>query len=154
MSRRRGLLVALAALTVTMVAVAPVEAGRRWCSKDPIFLIAGTQVNVEVAIWEEHQPAVTGPIAVTLYVPLNVSAVLIAVDDGYNGYGEVVSIVPTSRLALTNRGPRVLVEVTVPASRVDMPVNVFVTPLGHRTISVNGKPNNIVPVNLVVPQAA
>src|SRR5688500_9921147 len=72
MPRKRGLVVVLTALVLALVAVAPAQAGRRWCESDPVFLIAGRQVNVVVAIQEEHVPAVTGPIAVTLSVPPDV----------------------------------------------------------------------------------
>ena len=152
--RGRGFVVAIMALVVALAAVAPAQAGRRWCEKDPVFIIAGTQVNVVVAIWEEHQSAVTGPIAVTLYVPAEVHAILHATDDGYNGFGEAVSIVSLPRLAVKKEGVPVIVEVTVPADRVDMPVDVFVTPAGARTSSVNGKANNLVPVHLTVEPAA
>lgn len=152
MFKQRGLLVALMALALALavVAVSPAEAGWRWCERDPVFSIAGTLVNVVVAVREEHQSAVTGPIVVTLYAPIGVNALLISTDDGYNGYGEVVSIVPASWLTVTGRGVQVRVEVTVPASRVDMPVDVFVTPAGARTVSVNGKSNTVVPVQFTV----
>ena len=150
MPRQRGLIVALMALAIALATVTPAQAGRRWCQADPIFLIAGTQVNVVTAIWEEHVPAVTGPIAVTLYVPPDVQAIPIFTDDGYNGFGEVVSIVPTPRLSVTQQGVRILVEVTVPANRVDMPFDVFVSPADASTASVNGNANNVIPVRLMV----
>ena len=140
----------LTTLMLALVVVAPAQAGRRWCEADPVFLVAGTQVNVITAILEEHQPAVTGPVAVTLYVPPDVSAILISTDAGYNGFGEVVSIIPTPDLSVKNRRVEVLVEVTVPASLADMPVTVFVTHDGARTKSVKGTSNGVVPVQLKV----
>jgi hypothetical protein len=154
MSRQRAVLVALFTLVVAFVAVAPAAAGRRWCEIDPVFQIAGRQVNVVTAIPEEYQSAVTGPVAVTLYVPSGVEALLISTDAGYNGYGEVVSIVPVSWLSVTARGVQALVEVTVPISRSDVPVQVFVTPDGSRTFSSYGQANSNIPVVFVVQPAA
>ena len=150
MSRQRGFLVALCALVLTLVAVAPAAAGRRWCEADPVFLIAGRQVNVVTAIPEEYLSAVTGPVAVTLYVPDGVSAQLLATDAGYNGYGEVVSIVPVSWLAVSRRGVEAVVEVTLPASHAGVPVEVrAVVDRGpHGTTS--GAANAVIPLRLVV----
>ena len=150
MSRQRALLVAITSMVLTLILVAPVGAGRRWCEADPVFLIAGRQVNVVTAIPEEHVPAVTGPIAVTLYVPAGVSARLVATDAGYNGYGEVVSIVPVSWLAVTRRGVEAVVEVTLPARRADVPVEVraIVDRGPHGTTS--GAANAVIPLRLVV----
>jgi hypothetical protein len=154
MSKQRALLTGLTMMVLTLVLTAPANAGRRWCEADPVFLIAGREVNVVTAIEEENVPTVTGPVAVTLYVPTGVSALLVSTDAGYNGYGEVVSIVPVSWLAVTKRGVEVLVEVTIPANRTDVPVNVFVTPAGGWTVMEDGDANEVIPVRFFVSPAS
>ena len=153
MLRLRGLLVALAALALALVTASPADAGRRWCEIDPVFLIAGSQLNVAVSIWEEHQSAVTGPTVVTLFVPEGVSADLIFTDDGYNGYGEVVSIVPASWLAVSKKGVEVVVEVTLPASRSDVPVLVDAVTADGKTNSTRGVSNTVIPIQLEIEPA-
>jgi hypothetical protein len=154
MSRQRAVLIVLTTLVLTLVAAAPAGAGRQWCEKDPVFLIAGRQVNVVVAIMEDHQPAVVGPIVVTLYVPDDVNATLVSTDDGYNGYGEVASIVPVSWLTVTKRGVQVRVEVILPASLTEMPVKVIATPADGRTTTARGNANVVIPLDLTVSPAS
>ena len=153
MSKQVRLILALVALALA-VAVSPVEAGRRWCEKDPVFLIAGTQVNVITAVPEEYVAAVTGPVAVTLYHPLGVDVELLAVDDGYNGYGEVVSIVPTAELQAAKRGVQILVEVTIPVGAGDVPVRVTAMSADGRSVSAKGTGNAVVALGLNVSPSA
>jgi hypothetical protein len=150
MSRQRGFLVALFAVVLTLVVAAPVDAGRRWCEADPIVLIAGTEVGVVTAVLEEDLPVVTGPVAVTIYVPEGVPAFLVSTDAGYNGYGEVVTFLPVPWLTVTERGVQARVEVVLPAGRPNVPVQVAVSPGGARTASVSGRANTAIPVQFMV----
>src|SRR5215211_3187456 len=81
------------AVVVLLAAAAPASAGRKWCQKDPAFLVAGIYVSVDVAVYADQTPHVTGPIGVTLYVPLGTDATVAFTDDGFNGHGEAVAIV-------------------------------------------------------------
>jgi hypothetical protein len=154
MNKLRGIYVALTALALALVVASPAEAGRRWCEIDPVFLVAGTQVNVAVSILEEHQPAVTGPTVVTLFVPVGASAVLTSTDEGYNGYGEVVTIVPASWLTATKKGVPIAVEVTVPASRSDLPVLVEAASADGKSKSTRDVANAVITVQLTVEPAS
>ena len=73
----RYLLAVLIAVLTAMVLAAPTDAGRKWCRHDPVFLVAGVQVNVEGAIPEENEVNVAGPMKVVLIVPVGVSTSLV-----------------------------------------------------------------------------
>jgi hypothetical protein len=87
--RSRWGAVALALLALLLLA-APVEAGRRWCARDPIVRVNGTQLQIWVAIPEEYLPFVNGPIRTTVLTPAEVAREVVYLDEGFNGYGEVV----------------------------------------------------------------
>jgi len=73
-----------------MVFAMPAFAGRAWCAKDPIVRLNGEDVQIWVAILEEYEPLVTGPIEVKVATGPKVSQELIYLDAGFNGYGETV----------------------------------------------------------------
>ena len=124
----------------------PAAAGRQWCRTDPIVVVAGTPVNIEAAVPFEHQGAVNGPINVVVYVPLGVAAEVTYVDAGFNGHSEEVVIVASRQLQAGRAGIQIQVDVTVPASRDDVPVAAWVTPTKGRAASVVGRANQVVPV--------
>ena len=82
-----------------------------------------------------------------VYVPVGVKAELVSVDDGFNGYGEEVMIVPSQRLRVLRKGISISVQATLPANRNDIPVSLFATPDGGRTVSANGRSNAVVSVS-------
>jgi hypothetical protein len=143
--------VALAALAFVIV-MAPVDAGRKWCQHDPIFNIAGTTTPVYIAVYEDLQAHVTGPIAVTLSVPAGTAVEVTYVDAGFNGFGEAITVVSDPQLKVTSRGIPVRFKVTVPSHKI-MPVLVTVAPGSGRAISVSGKTNTAVTVNTAVASA-
>jgi hypothetical protein len=152
MFRNRRLMGVMLAALVFVIVVAPVDAGRRWCRADPIFNIAGITTSVDVAVYQDLQVHVTGPIAVTLSVPPGTAVEVTYVDDGFNGFGEVISVVSDPRLKVTSRGIQVRVQVAVPADTI-MPALVTVTPSSGRASSVAGKTNMTITVNTTVPSA-
>ena len=149
MSRNSRLVPVLLAVLALLVVTAPVDAGRRWCQKDPIFSIAGTSVPLYVSVYDDQQSHVTGPIAVTLSVPAGVSVVVTYVDSGFNGYGEKITVVTNSRLKVTSKGVQTQFQVSVPAD-VTMPVLVTVAPANGRSTSVTGKTNSVISVNATI----
>ena len=143
--------VALAALAFVIV-MAPVDAGRKWCQVDPIFNIAGTTTQVEIAVYEDLQVHVTGPIAVTLSVPPGTAVEVMSVDGGFNGYGHAITVVSDPRLNVTPRGIQVRFQVAVPSARI-MPFLLTVVPSSGRASSVTGNTNTTMIVNTTVPSA-
>jgi hypothetical protein len=143
--------VMLAALVFVM-AVAPVDAGRHWCRVDPIFNIGGTTTSVEVAVYQDLQHHVTGPIAVTLSVPPGTPVEVTYVDDGFNGFGEAITVVTDPRLKVISRGIQVRFQVSLPADKI-MPVLATVAPSSGRASSVAGKNNMTITVTTTVASA-
>jgi hypothetical protein len=148
-SRLMGVM--LAALVFVSV-VSPVDAGRKWCRVDPTFNIAGITTPVEVAVYQDLQVHVTGPIAVTLSVPPGTPVEVTYVDDGFNGFGEAITIVSDRRLKVTSRGIQVRLQVAVPASKI-IPDLVTVAPSSGRASSVPGTTNSTITVNTTVVSA-
>ena len=143
---RRRLVATLVALALAVVVVAPASAGRTWCRRDPGFRVAGTTVNVWVGVPEADQARVTGPLKVILYVPVGTHAVVEFTDDGFNGHGEEVIIIPAKQLKHQKNGVRVQAEVTVPAATNDVPVTVSVVPASGRAQTGFGKSNQVVSI--------
>jgi hypothetical protein len=81
----------LIAFCAILLLVSPAVAGRSWCMKDPIVRLNGVEVQIWVAIPEEFVPAVNGPIAVFVRTPHGVVQETVLLDDGFNGYSEVVT---------------------------------------------------------------
>jgi hypothetical protein len=148
------LLITLASLTAVLVLVAPsADASRKWCRRDPVVVVAGKKVNIEVAIPEDRQSAVTDALKVVVYVPVGVNAKVVAVDEGFNGFGEEVMIVPSRRLRVTKKAVSISVEATLPASRNDVSVALIVTPDGARAVTANGRSNSALSVSVKVAAA-
>ena len=137
-------------LMVFLLVAAPAFSARAWCRRDPVFTVASVQVNVVIAIPEEHQPHVNGPLKVILYVPVGVVANVILIDEGFNGLSEEVLIVPSRKLRASARGNQIQVAATVPATRNDVPVSLQVIPAVGRSATIYGKTNAEVSVNTTV----
>src|SRR5687767_7488390 len=78
------------AFVVAAVVAMPADANIRWCKADPVVEFDGTRVQILVAVPEEMQSLVNGPIFVALGAPREVTKTLISTDQGFNGHGEVV----------------------------------------------------------------
>jgi hypothetical protein len=106
----------LAALAALLVIV-PASAGVLWCAKDPIVALNGSEVQILVAVPDDLQSVVNGPIAVRVATPDGVSQELVFTDAGFNGHGEVVAFA-TSRGAVNADGSfNARIDVAVPADR-------------------------------------
>jgi len=149
MSRNSRLIPVVLAAVALLLIVAPVDAGRKWCQNDPTFSVAGTSFPLYVSVYDDQQSHVTGPIAVTLSVPVGVSVVVTYVDNGFNGYGEAISVVTNSKLRVTSKGVQTQIQVSVPAD-ISMPVQVKVAPANGRATSITGKTNTVISVNATI----
>lgn len=88
---RRCGIVAIFATVMFVLVTGPVGAGLQWCPRDPIIALNGQEVQIWVSIPEGDQDAVTGPIDVDVMTPAGVTRDVLFTDEGFNGYGEVVS---------------------------------------------------------------
>jgi hypothetical protein len=88
---RRLCLPACLAFLALLVLLAPAAAARQWCMRDPIVALNGAPLQLWVGIPEEYVPLVNGPISVTYRVPARVTREVVHLDEGFNGFGEIVT---------------------------------------------------------------
>lgn len=104
----------LATLTMLLVAL-PAAAGMEWCEKDPIVRLDGTTVQILVAIPQQYERLVTGPVDVEIATPEGTKREVVFIDAGFNGQGERVHFVDEGRG--TGQSLPVGIRVTVPLQR-------------------------------------
>lgn len=92
------------ALVATLFVVAPASAGRRWCARDPIVNLSGHELQVLIAIPDEYVHLVNGPVDVTFKTPAGMTRSVVFTDDGFNGFGEVVSFDDDPKGSVNPRG--------------------------------------------------
>lgn len=129
-----------------VVGVSPAEAGRQWCHRDPVFLIGGAYVSVDVAVYDTMQGKVTKPIDVVLSVPPGVSASLVSTDSGFNGLGETVSINTNKQLKATKTVIQVRVTVTVTSTQTT-PLLITIVSKSGRSTQMTTRTNQSVTLN-------
>jgi hypothetical protein len=131
-------------LLAALILVLPAAAGRTWCYADPIVLLDGATLQVEVAIPTEYQPAVNDAIVVTIATPAGVSRETIFTDAGFNGLGEVVIYRDSDDEVAADGSFPVRVTVEVPVDRSQLrslelsprvPVQALVTTGGATTVA-------------------
>jgi hypothetical protein len=148
--RRMSMALALGLLALLVLA-APAAASRKWCAKDPIVRLNGAHVGIWVAIPEEFESLVTGAIQVKVITPPGVSQELVFLDDGFNGFGEVVKFTESKDLQIRPDGTfDVMAEVWVPIDRTavklqgmktkTIPLQVTIIANGELVTDENGTP--------------
>jgi hypothetical protein len=85
-------------IVLFVLVAAPAGAGLQWCPRDPIVSLSGQTIQIWVAIPEDDQAAVTGPIEVQITTPRGVSQEVLFTDEGFNGFGETVEFRERGRL--------------------------------------------------------
>lgn len=123
---RRTLLCLSLALLASLLIATPAAAGRSWCARDPIVILNGRAVQVWVAIPEEYVSLVNGPIEVQFQTPAGMTRSVALTDDGFNGYGEVVSFSEDTRSWISPNGDfsvRIWVSVPIDESRAEARIN-------------------------------
>lgn len=143
--RRLALSAILPLLAVLLFAV-PAGAGLTWCKSDPIVRLNGTEVQIWVAIPEEYQAYVNGPIDVEVATPKAVTREVVFTDEGFNGHGEEVRFTDLKGPVMHKTFP-VVIRVKVPIDRaslgsnVTIPVQVEIVPDNAAAIIVSGTTN-------------
>jgi hypothetical protein len=87
---KRFAMSALLTLVALLAITNGADAGLGWCRRDPIVVLNGVRVQILVAIPQEYEWNVTGPIQVVVSTPPGVSRQLVSTDAGFNGLGEQV----------------------------------------------------------------
>ncbi len=129
-------------LLALLLCALPAAAGLEWCYRDPIVRLNGTQVQILVAVPEEYQALVNGPVNVEITTPTGTTREVVFTDAGFNGHGETVIFYDggTSRGAAFSVGIRV----TVPLSQQKaIPVQVTVIPENAKGVVVTGTSDGV-----------
>jgi hypothetical protein len=127
-------------LLALLLSVAPANAGWMWCAKDPVVRLNGTSVQILVAVPQELQTAVTGPIQVVVSVPVGVATALVSTDAGFNDFGETVRFVTDPNLPKLGNLFIAQVRVTLPTATgaPPLPTMLTITPENGAARSVTG----------------
>ncbi len=133
---RRLVISAIMPLLAVIFLAVPADAGLIWCKADPIVRLNGTDVQIWVAVPEEYQSYVNGPIDVEVQTPELVTREVIFTDAGFNGHGEVVRFTDLDGTVLSDAFP-VIIRVTVPLDRSLLGTEVAV-PVQVQAIPDNG----------------
>lgn len=97
-----------------------------WCKSDPVVQIGPNIVDIVLTAPADAPFKVTGPNEIVIMVPESVSATAVRLV-GF-GRGEIVSVVHSEELAVTEDGIEVVVQAFVPATDDAMPVSVDFAP--------------------------
>lgn len=114
------------ALVAVFAVVTSASAGRAWCRADPVLIVNGDVVDIQVASSLQMFGSATGPIEMVVYVERGTRANVILEDFGF-GYGYDTRIEEVRKL---DRGVRARVEVRAPATDSALPVAVHGTRVG------------------------
>ncbi len=123
---------------IALVALSGTIFAGGWCRADPIVEINGEEVQVWVAIPDNMQSAVTGPIEVRFSRPWGTNASVTYLDDGFNGYGERVRFF-TDSPANADGSMNIQVFVTVPVDLSKLPAGVWKVPVQLEIVTDNGR---------------
>ncbi|MEZ4520526.1 MAG: hypothetical protein R3A46_02620 [Thermomicrobiales bacterium] len=109
-----------------------------WCRADPIVEIDGEAVQIWVAIPENLQPAVNGPIQVIVSRPWNANSRVLMLDSGFNGHGERVTFFANNG---RNRDGSMDIDVfvVVPINQQALPPGTWQAPVMVEIITAKGK---------------
>jgi len=118
--RKISLLSPLLALVAVLVLVTSASAGRAWCRADPVLMLDGDVVDIQVSSSLAMYRSAAGPIEMVVTVPNNVRANVLLQDFGF-GRGYDVEIVRSDAL---DPGVRARVALRAPASDSTLPVTV------------------------------
>lgn len=120
------LTIALAVCAALML-VTSASAGRAWCRADPVLVINGDVVDIQVASSLAMYQSATGPIEMVITVPNGTNANVLLSDFGF-GYGYDIKIIKVKSL----KSKKALAEVLVraPAADSSLPVTVHGTRVG------------------------
>lgn len=144
--RRLAVTVLIPCLAI-LALIVPADAAVKWCKSDPIVALDGTHVQILVAIPEDYQSLVNGPIAVEVGTPSSVERELILTDAGFNGYGEVVhftDLFSLSSIIQINNTFTTRIRVQVPIDRSSLaetdviPTEVTIIPDNAPAVVVSG----------------
>lgn len=123
LKRKASLLSPVFALIAVLVLVVPASAGRAWCRADPVLIVDGEVVDIQVSSNLKMYREASGPIDMIVTVRPGSSANVILQDFGF-GHGYNIRIKESKQL---KKGVLARVEMRAPASQEGLPVGVHGT---------------------------
>jgi hypothetical protein len=111
------------ALVAVFAVVTSASAGRAWCRADPVLIVDGDVVDIQVSSSLEMFGSATGPIQMVVKVERGTRANVLLQDFGF-GYGYNIKIETVRSL---ERGVLAQVEIFAPARDSSLPVTVHGT---------------------------
>jgi len=121
---RKSTLIRMLTTAIALIAVFAVvtsaSAGRAWCRADPVLLIDGEVVDIQVSSSLEMYDSATGPIQMVVKVERGTRANVVLEDFGF-GHGYDIKIETVNRL---KRGVLAEVQIYAPADDSSLPVGV------------------------------
>ncbi|MEA2596838.1 MAG: hypothetical protein QOF01_3307 [Thermomicrobiales bacterium] len=137
---RRIAFIAFVALLTFGIGATPVSAGKGWCRSDPIVSLNGVELQFWIAIPEEEQADVIGPISVTLVAPRSSDLTLIYTDPGFSGYGESIQLAGNGDQIAEDGTFTVTATVSVPMrGNQFIPMQVEIVPDSGESVYVEGE---------------
>jgi hypothetical protein len=103
------------------------SASARWCRSDPVVVIDGYVVDIQVGVPIDQLLKVTGATEIVITTPPGVDVALATPGIGF-GYGEHVTFRESPSMSVTAEGMEIRVKVLVPTSDDSVPVLLQVSP--------------------------
>ncbi len=140
--RRFGVCVLIPLLIILSFAP-PAQASWSWCKSDPVVMLNGRIVDIQVDIPLEYVPLVNGPTSFEIQRPKSIQSVVIVSDMGYMGYGTRVHFTDGAGVIKENHFPtKIQVKVPIDKSRLAagevVPAKVTVTADNAGPVVVEG----------------
>jgi len=103
------------------------SASARWCRSDPVVVIDGYVVDIQVGVPIDQLLKVTGATEIVITTPPGVDVALATPGIGF-GYGEHVTFRESPSKSVTAEGMEIRIKVLVPTSDDSVPVLLQVSP--------------------------
>jgi hypothetical protein len=121
------LVVSLVVMVFALAGNSYASASVRWCRSDPIVVIDGYVVDIQVSVPIDQLLKVTGATEIVIITPVGVEVALATPGVGF-GYGEHVTFMESASKRVTGEGMEIRVKVLVPTSDDSVPVLLQVSP--------------------------
>ena len=97
----------------------PARASWSWCKSDPVVMLHGRIVDIQVDIPLEYVPLVNGPTSFEIQRPKSIESAVLVSDLGYMGHGSKVHFTDGAGVMKENQFPtKIQVKVPIDKSRL------------------------------------
>lgn len=113
--RRSGVCILIPLLIILSLAP-PARASWSWCKSDPVVMLNGRLVDIQVDIPLEYVPLVNGPTSFEIQRPKSTQSAVIVSDMGYMGHGTRIHFTDGAGVIKDNQVPT-KIQVKVPIDK-------------------------------------